>query len=185
MANYPPTPSFGLNFTAPAVTAPGSAYNPTISTTYPQPQTRQVPARSIISDQVDSYTAFQQNRNVPAFSAAAVASGIPPLPIFPNWGVSASWRPGPSSSHTPIMSGYGSNGSNGPFVQSSQDPLRSGYMTAGSNMSVVPQHDSPNNTLRVQETEEGELSEGDLGNNTQSTSAYVHGDRPYDNQSCK
>jgi len=185
MANYPPTPSFGLNFgapAAPAATTPGSAYNATAST-YSQDHTRRASQRSIVAGQVDSYTAFHENRNVPAFSAAAVASGIPPLPIFPAWSPPTLWPPGPPLSHTPIGSGYASNGSNVPFV--SQDQLPFGYMRAASNMSVKPSQENSKNYLGVQEPEEGELSEGDHGNNAQFISTSIQDNRPFVNQSSK
>lgn len=172
MENYPPTPSFGLNFGAPAAAAPRSAYNAKPSTSYAQDEAWQAPARSITSQQADSYTAFQQNHNVPVFSAAAVAAGIPPLPIFPDWTAPVSWQQGPPILHTPVMGDYGLAGNNPPFAHPPRNQPSYSGRAAESNTSVLPFHEYKKNPARAQETEEGELSEGEFDSNAHSTSAF-------------
>jgi len=81
MSDYPPTPSYGANY--------GAQGNPPyLPPTYPNQYLQDdghTGQGHIASNYDASMAAYAYNRNVSAFSAAAVASGVPPLPIYQGW----------------------------------------------------------------------------------------------------
>jgi hypothetical protein len=55
-----------------------------------------------------SMAAYSHNRSIPTFSAAAVASGVPPLPIYQGWNQDAMPLPPYTATHNPSQyTGYG------------------------------------------------------------------------------
>jgi hypothetical protein len=79
MADYPPTPPFGM--------APSRAVPPYREAShqdmYDYGDAGQPERRSLLEyHKAQTRAAFEQNTKIPGFSAASVASGIPPLPIY-------------------------------------------------------------------------------------------------------
>jgi hypothetical protein len=79
MSNYPP-PSYGAN---PNPTPP--YLPPAYPNQYLQADDGRTSQGHMASNYDTSMNAYGYNRTVPAFSAAAVASGVPPLPIYQGW----------------------------------------------------------------------------------------------------
>jgi hypothetical protein len=85
MSDYPLTPSYGAY--GGQHQQPNAPYLPPTYQNHPYPQADNVhPGPSQYSQSYDaSMTAYGYNQTVPGFSAAALASGAPPLPIFQGW----------------------------------------------------------------------------------------------------
>jgi hypothetical protein len=75
MANYPQTPSYGAN----------PYLQPPYSNQYLQSEESRTNQGHMGGHFDNSMNGYGYNRTVPTFSAAAVASGVPPLPIFQSW----------------------------------------------------------------------------------------------------
>jgi hypothetical protein len=84
MSDYPPTPSYGANSWSRDQPIP-PYLPPTYPNQYLQPNDGH-PARPPMASNYDtSMSAYGYNGSIPSFSATAVASGVPPLPIFQGW----------------------------------------------------------------------------------------------------
>ncbi len=82
MSNYPPTPSYGANYGVRDQTNP-----PYLPPTYPNQylQAADGPQGQMGAHYDASMSSYGFNRAIPSFSATAVASGVPPLPIYQGW----------------------------------------------------------------------------------------------------
>jgi hypothetical protein len=80
MSDYPPTAPYGVSYGAQDHTNP-----PYLPPTYPNQYLQPDNGHTGQTHMTANYDAYGYNRAVPAFSAAAVASGIPPLPIYQGW----------------------------------------------------------------------------------------------------
>lgn len=84
MSSYTPTPSYGLNYGAREQQNP-----PYLPPTYPNQYMQAADSHTSQGQMGNNYdasmNAYAYNRAIPSFSAAAVASGVPPLPIFQGW----------------------------------------------------------------------------------------------------
>jgi hypothetical protein len=135
MSNYPLTPSYGTN----------PSYLPP---TYPNQYTRLDDGNASQGHVAGTYDAsmnvYGYNRTVPAFSAAAVASGVPPLPIFTGWSTA------PLPSYNVSQNGGQYNG------YASQAPPQQYYPPAQPSYQPHPHQAKPFET---------ELSEGEFEDN--------------------
>jgi hypothetical protein len=89
MSEYPNAPAYGINYGAQDQTNP-----PYVPPAYPTQYMQPVDGRmgnGMASSYDMSNSAYGYNAPPPAFSASAIASGVPPLPIFPSW----NQNPGP------------------------------------------------------------------------------------------
>jgi len=116
MSDYPPTPSYGASYGARDQTNP-----PYLPPTYPNQylQGDDGHTENIGSSYDASMSAYAYNRSIPTFSAAAVASGVPPLPIYQGWNQDAMPLPPYTAPHNPSQyTGYGgSSQSNAQYYQ--------------------------------------------------------------------
>ncbi len=82
MSDYPPAPSYGPSYGARDQTDP--TYLPS---TYPNQYLQGEDGHTghMGANYDASMAAYAYNRGIPTFSAAAVASGVPPLPIYQGW----------------------------------------------------------------------------------------------------
>ena len=84
MSDYPPTPSYGASsWSQEQANAP---YLPSNHPNhYLQPNDVRTGRAPMASSYDASMSAYGYNGAIPGFSAAVVASGVPPLPIFQGW----------------------------------------------------------------------------------------------------
>jgi hypothetical protein len=153
MSDYPPTPSFGtLGQPVPRY------YEPPQNAMYEYDEGVQDGADVLSFNMTQSNNSFSHNSKIPGFSAATVASGIPPLPIYDSRGSPYSYLPEASDRFVGIPEINSSNYSD------SQRPAQI--------ISRLP-------VTSTQVTEEGELSEGEFEDTTvkgnESSIAASHG----------
>lgn len=106
MSDYPSTPSYGASYGARDQTNP-SYLPPTYQNQYIQGDDGR--AGHMAANYDASMAAYSYNRAVPTFSAAAVASGVPPLPIYQGWNQDSIPLPSYTAPHNPPQ--YASYGS--------------------------------------------------------------------------
>ncbi|KAF8858811.1 hypothetical protein BDZ45DRAFT_673742 [Acephala macrosclerotiorum] len=151
MSNYPQQPSYGTSYGSRDQANP--PYLPPYSNQYMQADDGHEAQGHMASNYDTSMSAYAYNRALPAFSAAAVASGVPPLPIYQGWNQDATPLPPFTTPHNSAQySNFGNNTPNG-----------SQYYPTPSHQSYLSQ---PQSTKRY---EQRELSEGefeDAGNAT-------------------
>jgi hypothetical protein len=152
MSDYPPTPSYGANY--------GAQGNPPyLPPTYPN-QYLQEDGRAgqghIASNYDASMAAYGYNRNVSAFGAAAVATGVPPLPIYQGWNQDAI----PLPPYTTLHNGpqYGSYTDNSLQNNQYYQPLVS-QPNFQQNLHAVKHYES-------NDLSEGEFEDGAIATNT-------------------
>jgi hypothetical protein len=153
MADYPPTPPFGM--------APTRAVPPYREAShqdmYDYGDAVQSERRPTLEyHKAQTRAAFEQNAKIPGFSAASVASGIPPLPIYQDQ---------ESLSYGYPAASYGRDGA-------LESPRNRNLYTKPSNTSplelpqTVPHERNhkrpPSHTPAAPNAEEGELSEGEF-----------------------
>lgn len=82
MSNYPPTNGYAMGYGG-----PGQGNQPYIPPAYQTqyPQTDDGNTGQGQAHFTANYDAYGYNRAMPTFSAPALASGVPPLPIFQGW----------------------------------------------------------------------------------------------------
>jgi hypothetical protein len=105
MSDYPSTPSYGASYGARDQTNP-----PYLPPTYPSQYLQGDDGRTghMGANYDASMAAYSHNRSIPTFSAAAVASGVPPLPIYQGWNQDAMPLPPYTATHNPSQyTGYG------------------------------------------------------------------------------
>ena len=141
MSDYPPTAPYGASYGAQDHTNP-----PYLPPTYPNQYLQPDNGRTGQTHMAANYDAYGYNRAVPAFSAAAVASGIPPLPIYQGW----NQDPIPLPPYTAPQSATQYTGYKDNSHQNSQ------YYPA------VNQTNYQQNTQAGRHFEQGELSEGEF-----------------------
>jgi hypothetical protein len=144
MSDYPPTPSFDQGWTNKTATYHDMMGRSQHS--YNDP-TQEVPP-SLDYNISRSHAAFQQNSNVPSFTAT-MGSGVPPLPIYQSWGNNTYTQP--SMIHD--KSSYPSNTTSTPGI----------YINSNLPLQVAPSRLNPTpSASRTPVVEEGELSEGEF-----------------------
>jgi hypothetical protein len=84
MSDYPPTPSYGGSYGTQEQTNA-----PYLPPTFPNQYLQTDPSRTAQGNVASNYDAYGYNRPAPGFSASAVASGVPPLPIYQGWNQSS------------------------------------------------------------------------------------------------
>lgn len=85
MSDYPTTPSYGTNYGSRDQTNP-PYLPPTYPNQYVQQQDDGRAGQGYMAGNYDtSMSSYAYNKALPSFSAAAVASGVPPLPIYQGW----------------------------------------------------------------------------------------------------
>lgn len=164
MSDYPATPSYGMGYGAPDQNNP-----PYLPPTYPNQYLPQGDGRMSQAGMPSSYDAslgtYGYNGPAPSFSASALASGVPPLPIFQGWNQDPTPLPPYAPAHTQQhYAGY-SNGAhqNPQYYAPTQTPYQQ------------PQAQQP----ASRPYDEGELSEGEFdgnagaSNNGQGRSTYT------------
>ncbi|TVY73282.1 hypothetical protein LSUE1_G007927 [Lachnellula suecica] len=154
MSDYPATPFYGMGYGASDQNNP-----PYLPPTYPTQYLPQDDGRMGQAGMPSSYDASMSthgyNGATPSFSASAIASGVPPLPIYQGWNSDpVPLPPYAPAQPVPQFSGY----SNGP-TQNSQ------YYSAPTQ---APYQQSPQNSRPY---DEGELSEGEFDGSTGPASA--------------
>jgi len=109
MSEYPATPSYGMGYGAQDQTNP-----PYLPPTYPNHYLQQDDGRMGQAGMPSSYDAsmstYGYNGATPSFSASAVASGVPPLPIYQGWNQDPVPAPPYAPTHTTQQYGGYSNG---------------------------------------------------------------------------
>lgn len=98
MSDYPSAPLYGASYGARDQTNP-PYLAPTYSNQYPHGDDGRTGHMGTNYDA--SMAAYSYNRAIPGFSAAAVASGVPPLPIYQGWNQDAMPLPPYSAPHNP------------------------------------------------------------------------------------
>lgn len=152
MSDYPSTPSYGANYGA-----RDQANPPYLPPTYPNQYMQQDNGRAAQGHMAQNYdtsmSAYAYNNALPSFSAAAVASGVPPLPLFQGW----------NQDTVPLP----------PFNQQQnaiQYPPPNNNSQFGSQYYPSYSHPSyPSNAQTPKRYEQGELSEGEFEDNGQAT----------------
>jgi hypothetical protein len=159
MAEYPSTPSFGMAG-RPSGQAGHSFYDGSQNTTYSTGPPRQ--------DANSSSFQYNQAQSITGFSPAAVASGVPPLPIYPTWNSNpyAPQNGVASLSHTPEL--YPSSGFQHPSNRFNNNNNKANKVP--SDMSVTRHAHRPGQ----QAIDEGELNDTESEDLT-SHSFSVHG----------
>lgn len=151
MADYPPTPPFGM--------APGRAVPPYREASHRDMydygdagQSERV--SSLEYHKAQTRVAFEQNAKISGFSAASVASGIPPLPIYQGQGsLPYGYQSRPYVYDGTVECPRSRTTDNKPLNPSPLPP----------NASNERNHKSPaSRTPAAQNIEEGELSEGEF-----------------------
>jgi hypothetical protein len=153
MANYPPTPPFGM--------ALGRAVPPYREAShqeiYDYGDAVQPERRPLLEyHKAQTRVAFDQNAKVPGFSAASVASGIPPLPIYQDQESLLYGNPARS---------YGRDGTLEPprSQNPNSKPSNLSPHELPQNLSQERIHKRPaSHTPAARNAEEGELSEGEF-----------------------
>jgi hypothetical protein len=105
MSDYPSTPSYGTGYGGRDQTNP-----PYLPPAYPNQYAQGDDGRTghMGTNYDASMAAYAYNRAIPNFSAAAVASGVPPLPIYQGWNQDPVPLPPYSAPHHPSQyTGYG------------------------------------------------------------------------------
>lgn len=155
MSDYPSTPSYGANYGSREQANP-----PYLPPSYPNQYMQQDNGRGAQGHMAQNYdtsmSAYAYNGAVPSFNSAAVASGVPPLPIFQGW----HQDPVPLPPYNPQQNStqYPPPNNNSQFVPQ--------YYTSYNQQSY------PSNVQTPKRYEQGELSEGefeDNGHNGQAT----------------
>jgi hypothetical protein len=152
MSDYPSTPSYGAGYGARDQTNP-----PYLPPTYPNHYLQGEDGRTghMGTNYDASMAAYAYNRAIPAFSAAAVASGVPPLPIYQGWNQDAIPLPSYTAPQNPSQyTAYGGDSqSNAQYYQ----PM--GQQNYHQNTGVVK-------PLEQSELSEGEFEDAGASNNT-------------------
>jgi hypothetical protein len=152
MSDYPPTPSYGAHYGS-----RDQANPPYLPPTYPNqyipPDDGRAAQGHMASNYDTSMSSYVYNRPLPPFSAAAIASGVPPLPPFNGW----------NQDPIPLP----------PFIPP-QNPIQ--YPPLNNNpqfgSQFYPSYGQPSYHANVQTAkpyEQGELSEGEFEDNGLAT----------------
>lgn len=143
MSDYPSMPSYGASYGARDQTNP-PYLPPTYPTQYLQGDDGRIGHMGGNYDA--SMAAYSYNRSIPGFSAAAVASGVPPLPIYQGWNQDAMPLP--------------------PYTAPSNHSQYSGYggvsQTNAQYYQPVGQQNYHQNTASAKSFEQADLSEGEF-----------------------
>ncbi|KUJ09359.1 uncharacterized protein LY89DRAFT_285810 [Mollisia scopiformis] len=175
MSDYPSTPSYGANYGSRDQTNP-----PYIPASYPnqymQPDDGRTAQGNMASHYDTSMSAYAYNRALPSFSAAAVASSVPPLPIYQGWNQDSIPLPPFNPPHnTAQYPSYGNNAQNG-----------SQFYSSMGHTNYLP-NAQPAKAYEQGELSEGEFEDGGLATNTPpagySTSQYGNGGTNYNDNS--
>ncbi|KAI9732972.1 MAG: hypothetical protein M1818_007405 [Claussenomyces sp. TS43310] len=147
MAEYPVTPAFGFDSGRQSTMPVYQRAMPPSQQSYSGGHQDQTPV--VESNQATSMAAYMHNGGFPSFSAAAVSSGIPPLPIYQNWNrtLPANLSSAPAQINEPYE----------PTIQGTSQ-YSNGNQSFHEMSSSVPQ---ARDVSRAQPVEEGELSEGE------------------------
>ncbi|KAE8454575.1 hypothetical protein EG329_000198 [Mollisiaceae sp. DMI_Dod_QoI] len=153
MSEYPATPSYGANYGS--RDHPNPPYlPPTFPNQYLQPDDGRAAQGHMASNYDTSMSAYAYNRALPAFSAAAVASGVPPLPIYQGWNQEAIPLPAFNPPHdTAQYQNYGNSSHN----------VSQYYPSAGHQSYPHAQSAKP---YEQRELSEGEFEDGGVATNT-------------------
>jgi hypothetical protein len=173
MADYPPTPPFGM--------APSRAVPPYREASHQEiyeygDQAQTVDRALLEHHTAQTSTAFQQNAKIPGFSAVAVASGVPPLPLIYYQG-----REDHPYSYSPRS--LGQNARFGPPRSQnsySNTSVPSPQALPPSEPHARDRKRPSSNTPAVQNVEEGELSEGEFEEASPEVNRNVGRVRRYD-----
>lgn len=152
MSDYPPTPSYGANYGSRDQANP-PYLPPTYPNQYMQPDDGRTAPGHMASNYDASMSAYAYNRALPAFSAAAVASGVPPLPLYQGWNQDPIPLPPFNPPQNPVQ--YPPHNNNPQF--GSQFYASYGHPSYHSNAHTAKPY------------EQGELSEGEFEDNGQAT----------------
>lgn len=153
MADYPPTPAFGM-VPSPAVPPYREASH---QETYDYGDPGQSERLSLLEYQAPQKSAaFQRNARIPGISAASMESSIPPLPIYQ------------SGEDSPYLYRRGSGGQNARFEPSNSQNTyinpsgHSNHELAPNKLHTLDHIRPSSRTPATQNVEEGELSEGEF-----------------------
>ncbi|RDL41503.1 uncharacterized protein BP5553_01482 [Venustampulla echinocandica] len=80
MSDYPPNPSYGLNYGAQDPANP-----PYLPPTYPAQYLQPDDGRMAHTNLASNYDAYGYNNAVPAFNPTPMGSAVPPVPIYQGW----------------------------------------------------------------------------------------------------
>lgn len=147
MADYPVTPSFGFIPGQPTAMPSYSGTIPSPNPKYGSAPPDQVQTQAFDYNQAQAMAALMQSGGFPGFSAAAVASGVPPLPIYPSWDP-LSYPPRVHSA-SQVM----------PAVDRTGDSSTNGHLST--NRELLNKHHARDSWYPQPLTDEGELSEGE------------------------
>lgn len=169
MSDYPAAPSYGVNYGAQdhSQNQSNPAYLPP---TYPAQYMQQDDGRIGHGNMSSSYDAsmsgFGYNGPAPSFSASAIATGVPPLPIYQGWNQDSIPLPPYSAHNSQQYSGYSD-------TNAQNNHHNSQYYISQPSYQPPPQVSQP--------YDEGEVSEGEFkGNSRQmNNSTATHGANQY------
>jgi hypothetical protein len=154
MSNYPQQPSYGTSYGS-----RDQANPPYLPPSYPNQYMQADDSREVQGHMASNYdtsmSAYAYNRALPAFSAAAVASGVPPLPIYQGWNQDAiPLPPFTTPNNTAQYPNYGNNTPNGSHYYPT--PSHQNYLSQ-------PQSAKP---YDQRELSEGEFEDAGIATNT-------------------
>jgi len=169
MSDYPP-PQYGYG--GPNQT--NAPYlPPTYSNQYSQQDNSHTGQASYAQNYDPNMTAYGYNGSVPGFSAAALASGAPPLPIYQGW----NQDPIPLPAYTAPQNNMQHPG----YAVNPYHPNNYSYQQQYPAPSAVQQHSYPQHEQQAKPFDEGEVSEGeyDDGYNPTNPAPVEHGSNHY------
>lgn len=150
MSDYPATPHYGANYGGQNQQNP-PYLPPTYPNQYPQTDESHMPQHQYAPSYDADVSGYGYNGGVPGFSAAALAAGAPPLPIYQGWHQDPASLPAYNPTHNNIQHvGYGAPLYDG-FPQ--QYPPPAPQQT---------QHSYQQHLPTTKTYDEGEVSEGDF-----------------------
>ncbi len=145
MSDYPPTQSYGSSYGAPDQQQHQSYLPQTYPNPYLPPDNGQASQGNIAPNYNSNAAVYGYNTTIPSFSASALASGVPPLPIFQGW----------NQDSIPLP----------PYT--TQQPATQ-YNTFA-NAQQNPQYYQPVSQPSYQQNVQGELSEGEFEDGAHAT----------------
>ena len=144
MSDYPPTQSYGANYGT-----PDQQHQSYLPPTYPNPYLPPDNGRTSQAQVAPNYNsnavAYGYNVSIPSFSASALATGVPPLPIFQGWNQDAIPLP-PYTSQQPVA-----------------------QFASYANPQQTPQYYQQVSQPSYQQNVQGELSEGEFEDGAHAT----------------
>ncbi|KAG9229273.1 hypothetical protein BJ875DRAFT_203259 [Amylocarpus encephaloides] len=154
MSNYPVAPQYGLNYGVQDQTNP-PYLPPAYPTQYIQPADARMGHGNMSSSYDASVPSYGYHGPAPSFSASAIASGVPPLPIFQGWNQDAMPLPPYNAHNGQQYANYSDQNIQGAH-QNSQYYAPPNQPSYQSNAQVPRPYD------------EGEVSEGEFEGNIHS-----------------